>query len=377
MDRDIEYQYLTAERAYGAGDFEAAQSICESLLRQLKLRHRNSEQKIMLAWRAIVALLMGNIQLYGVGDLEKAAHHYKLVLESKPKKTLLELAEQGWDRCQSELQGQPPQSKSEECAPCRSDEQPEASHGDQAKANTSKRLTEMQRYSLVKANRTVNHQGKETDSKPFLEQQVSIESWSKHANSEPLTDLTRDPFIARENTGIITTTTEGTKTIWQESTTSKKNIPTTLSEEITEQTNNKTTDQQLTPKMDKEETMTESEIIEQVSNKSETLIGVKEGETRSQFDVIKSEAAVADVSITRATMSEKAKDIVDILKSESELFVMTDAEKGPVKANHPLIVKDDIAQELLKDSIMQVMMPSKRKQNTQVPVDIQTKRNAN
>ena len=100
VDGDFQQQYLAAEKAYGTGNFEAAQSICESLLRQLELRRRGSEQKTMLAWRAFVALLMGHIQLYGMNDIEQAHYHYSLVLDSQPQKTLKELAEQGLEHCQ-------------------------------------------------------------------------------------------------------------------------------------------------------------------------------------------------------------------------------------------------------------------------------------
>ena len=84
VDGDFQQQYLAAEKAYGAGNYEAAQSICERLLGQLELQQQGPEQEAMLAWRAFVALLMGHILLYGMNDIQQAQHHYNLVLDSQP-----------------------------------------------------------------------------------------------------------------------------------------------------------------------------------------------------------------------------------------------------------------------------------------------------
>ena len=107
VDGDFQQQYLAAEKAYGAGNYEAAQSICERLLGQLELQQKGPEQEAMLAWQAFVALLMGHVLLYGMNDIQQAQHHYNLVLDSQPQDTLKELAEQGLERCQGELQREP------------------------------------------------------------------------------------------------------------------------------------------------------------------------------------------------------------------------------------------------------------------------------
>ena len=105
MDGDFQAHYLTAEQAYGAGDFRQAQSIVIELLSQLDgMAANNAEQDALLAWRAFVALLAGNIHLYGLNEPEQACGFYELVLASHPQETLKDLAEQGLERIQ-ERQG--------------------------------------------------------------------------------------------------------------------------------------------------------------------------------------------------------------------------------------------------------------------------------
>ena len=105
MDSDFQAHYLTAEQAYGAGDFRTAQSIVIDLLNQLDgMAANNAEQDALLAWRAFVALLAGNIHLYGLNEPEQACGFYELVLASNPQDTLKDLAEQGLERIQ-ERQG--------------------------------------------------------------------------------------------------------------------------------------------------------------------------------------------------------------------------------------------------------------------------------
>ena len=56
---DVQQQYLAAEQAYGDGNFQQAETIASSLLRQLETGTRSgAEQDARLAWRAFVALLL-------------------------------------------------------------------------------------------------------------------------------------------------------------------------------------------------------------------------------------------------------------------------------------------------------------------------------
>ncbi|KZR84597.1 hypothetical protein [Synechococcus sp. MIT S9504] len=99
MDGDFQSKYLAAEKAYGAGDFEAAQSITLELLSQLEpIPEEGAERDAVLAWRAFVALLAGHIVLYGFQEPAQARKFYQLVLASNPQDTLRELAEQGLER---------------------------------------------------------------------------------------------------------------------------------------------------------------------------------------------------------------------------------------------------------------------------------------
>ena len=105
MDSDFQTHYLTAEQAYGAGDFHQAQTIVIDLLSQLDgMAENNTDHDALLAWRAFVALLAGNVHLYGLNEPEQACGFFELVLASNPQDTLKDLAEQGLERIQ-ERQG--------------------------------------------------------------------------------------------------------------------------------------------------------------------------------------------------------------------------------------------------------------------------------
>ena len=102
MDSDFQAHYLTAEQAYGVGDFRTAQSITVDLLSQLDgTAETNTDRDALLAWRAFVALLAGNIHLYGLNEPDRARGFYELVLASNPQDTLKDLAEQGLERIQT------------------------------------------------------------------------------------------------------------------------------------------------------------------------------------------------------------------------------------------------------------------------------------
>lgn len=99
MDGDFQSNYLAAEQAYAAGDFQTARSTVLNLLDQLEpLPESGNELQATLAWRAFVALLAGHIHLYGLNETDQARGYYELVLASNPQDTLRDLAEQGLER---------------------------------------------------------------------------------------------------------------------------------------------------------------------------------------------------------------------------------------------------------------------------------------
>lgn len=194
VDGDFQQQYLAAEKAYGTGNFEAAQSICESLLRQLELRRRGSEQKTMLAWRAFVALLMGHIQLYGMNDIEQAHYHYSLVLDSQPQNTLKELAEQGLEHCQdkSQLEHAEVEETPKKAVAKKPTEQKQVSLTTELKEHMPELICDP----FLSPNTTIIGVIKE-DKQAQLDQQTPAQELLTLNNelSELLPDLIRDPFL--------------------------------------------------------------------------------------------------------------------------------------------------------------------------------------
>ena len=96
MDADFQEQYIAAEQAYSASEFDKADDLARPLLGQLEpLPPSGAERDATLAWRAFVALLLGHIHLYGKDDGIQSAEFYRLVLASEPPDTLRELAQQG------------------------------------------------------------------------------------------------------------------------------------------------------------------------------------------------------------------------------------------------------------------------------------------
>ena len=96
MDADFQEQYVAAEKAYSASEFDKADELARPLLEQLEpLPASGAERDATLAWRAFVALLLGHIHLYGKDDVSQSAEFYRLVLASEPPDTLRELAQQG------------------------------------------------------------------------------------------------------------------------------------------------------------------------------------------------------------------------------------------------------------------------------------------
>ena len=60
MNDDFQQRYLDAEQAYGAGDYRRAATITEQLLQELdRVPAGGDDDEARLAWRAFVALLLG------------------------------------------------------------------------------------------------------------------------------------------------------------------------------------------------------------------------------------------------------------------------------------------------------------------------------
>ena len=102
MDADFEQHYQAAERAYGLGDYTEAHDLASALWDQLQSASDEQDQSLVLGWRAVVALLLGHIQLHGLQQPEQAALSYQRVLDSEPEATLAALAEQGLELCRSQ-----------------------------------------------------------------------------------------------------------------------------------------------------------------------------------------------------------------------------------------------------------------------------------
>ena len=102
MDADFEQHYQAAERAYGLGEYADAHALTSALWDQLQSASDEHDPSLVLGWRAVVALLLGHIQLHGLQQAEEASLSYQEVLKSEPDATIAALAEQGLQRCRSE-----------------------------------------------------------------------------------------------------------------------------------------------------------------------------------------------------------------------------------------------------------------------------------
>ena len=102
MDAEFEQHYQAAERAYGLGDYTEAHALASALWDQLQSASDEHDPSLVLGWRAVVALLLGHIQLHGLQQPDQAALFYQRVLDSEPEATLAALAEQGLEHCRSE-----------------------------------------------------------------------------------------------------------------------------------------------------------------------------------------------------------------------------------------------------------------------------------
>ncbi|WP_051411034.1 hypothetical protein [Synechococcus sp. CC9616] len=116
MDGEFQQRYQDAEQAFAEARHADAHEIATDLLNELDAAPKDSEtQAAVIGWRAFVALLLGNIDLYGLGQPETAAQYFQLVLDSQPHDTLAELAQQGlsWAEAPqtSEKSPEPPTSQ--------------------------------------------------------------------------------------------------------------------------------------------------------------------------------------------------------------------------------------------------------------------------
>ena len=104
MDTDFQEQYQNAERAYGQADYASAHAIARGLLGQLMIEPDPENEAAILNWRALVFLLLGNIELHGLNQPEQANNSYQQVLKCEPQDILAELAKQGVERCRTQEQ---------------------------------------------------------------------------------------------------------------------------------------------------------------------------------------------------------------------------------------------------------------------------------
>ncbi|MCH2566395.1 MAG: hypothetical protein MKZ93_07330, partial [Prochlorococcus sp. ALOHA_A2.0_51] len=207
---------------------------------------------------------MGHVQLYGINDVQQAQHHYNLVLDSQPQDTLKELAEQGLERCQSEiLKRQAATTQSEATEAGSAIEQPEASQTFQKEASTSAPLPELLRDPFLKADTAINNQANGEELAPFLQHQDPAEAIAKDANRKPSKDLIRDPFLSQEHTIISATNTEATPPTWLKSTTDNDGNSTSKAstQAAKEHFDDKSSDQESDRQSEKKNQSIESQII--------------------------------------------------------------------------------------------------------------------
>ena len=101
MDKSFETRYLEAERAYATERFDIAGQIATELFLDLDASPDiPSSQKEKDHWRAFLALLLGNVHLFGLNELDQAAEWYRQVLSLQPDETLTDLAKQGLEQTQ-------------------------------------------------------------------------------------------------------------------------------------------------------------------------------------------------------------------------------------------------------------------------------------
>ena len=92
MHSSVEEAYNAVERAYGQGDFKAALQQAEALQPQIPAGRQDLlDQRLQL--------LIGHIQLYGIGQPEQAEAAYSAVLQQCQEASYRALAEHGLQHC--------------------------------------------------------------------------------------------------------------------------------------------------------------------------------------------------------------------------------------------------------------------------------------
>lgn len=108
LDKSFETRYLEAERAYATERFDIARQIATELFRDLDvLPDIPSSQEEKDHWRAFLALLLGNVHLFGLKEMDQAAEWYRQVLSLQPEETLTDLAKQGLQQAQGRSVSEP------------------------------------------------------------------------------------------------------------------------------------------------------------------------------------------------------------------------------------------------------------------------------
>lgn len=331
VDGDFQQQYLAAEKAYGTGNFEAAQSICENLLSQLKPQPEpGPEQEAMLAWQAFVALLMGHIQLYGMNDIEQAHYHYSLVLDSQPQNTLKELAEQGLERCQNEpqLETVEPEKLPQKAVAKQSAEQQQVALTTEPTEQMPELIydpflsPEISKIGVIK-------EGKQTQ---FDQQTTAQELLTLNTElSETLPDLIRDPFLI--------TTAPPTATTIDQSTTKATLKSATIEEK------------ERLPQRSEEPNHQQNTEIEQDDHPKQEPIATTPGPK---------------------LQPELNQEMQTEIRTKSELTPITKAKQNTENQAELSLqpISQASADELLKDSLLRVIMPSiaglTKQENTQL-----------
>ena len=99
---------MEAERAYATERFDIAGQIATELFKDLDdspdIPSRQEEKD---HWRAFLALLLGNVHLFGLNDMDQAAEWYRQVLALQPDETLTDLAKQGLKQAQGRSESEP------------------------------------------------------------------------------------------------------------------------------------------------------------------------------------------------------------------------------------------------------------------------------